>query len=97
MAAVFDVRVFVDCPADIRLLRRIRRDIAERGRSVESVLDQYEATVRPMHERFVEPSRARADHVVSGLNDSGLGHLAQLLTAAAGIGGWNQHDGAVEL
>lgn len=62
-----DYKVYVHAPDDIRLSRRIRRDVAERGRTVESVLTQYEATVRPMHERFVLPSRTRADLVLSGL------------------------------
>ena len=60
----FDLRVFVDTPADVRALRRLRRDIEERGRSVESVIKQYFDTVRPMHEQFVEPARATADLVL---------------------------------
>ena len=66
-----DVKVYVDADADLRLLRRLRRDVAERGRTVESVLDQYEATVRPMHLRFVEPSKRWADVIVprGGHND----------------------------
>lgn len=60
----FDLRVFVDTPADVRALRRVQRDIVERGRTVESVVHQYLATVRPMHERFVEPARATADLVL---------------------------------
>lgn len=59
-----DVRIFVETDADIRLIRRIRRDIAERGRTVESVVEQYERTVRPMHRDFVEPSRRWADLIV---------------------------------
>lgn len=66
LAAVFDVRIFVDTPADVRLMRRLRRDASERGRSMEGVLAQYEATVRPMHELYVETSRSRADLVVFG-------------------------------
>lgn len=61
-----DLSVFVDTPADLRLVRRLRRDVAERGRSAMGVLDQYEATVRPMHERYVAPSRACADVVLDG-------------------------------
>jgi uridine kinase len=61
---LFDLRVFVDTPDDIRLLRRIRRDIGERGRSLESIEEQYLASVRPMHERYVAPSVAYADVVV---------------------------------
>jgi uridine kinase len=62
-----DHKLFVHTPDDIRLARRIRRDIVERGRSVDTVLDQYLATVRPMHESFVVPSVAHADLVLSGL------------------------------
>ena len=61
---LFDVKIFVDTDADVRLIRRIRRDIAERGRTLESVVEQYEATVRPMHLEFVEPSKRYADLIV---------------------------------
>ena len=64
LRACMDLKVFVDAPADLRLLRRIRRDVSERGRNVESVLDQYVYTVRPMHKRYVEPTRLHADLVV---------------------------------
>src|SRR5215813_11022871 len=59
-----DIKVFVDTPDDIRFIRRLRRDIAERGRTVESVIEQYLATVRPMHLQFVEPSRRLADVII---------------------------------
>jgi uridine kinase len=59
-----DVKVFVDTDADIRILRRIRRDTQERGRSLESVMEQYEQSVRPMHLEFVEPSKRWADVIV---------------------------------
>jgi uridine kinase len=59
-----DIKVYVDTPDDIRFIRRLRRDIAERGRTVESVIDQYEATVRPMHMQFVEPSKRHADVII---------------------------------
>ena len=59
-----DIRLFVDTDDDIRLIRRIRRDMQERGRSLESVLDQYESTVRPMHIEFVEPSKRHADVII---------------------------------
>jgi uridine kinase len=61
---LFDVKIFVDTDADIRLIRRIKRDIAERGRSLESVVAQYESTVRPMHLEFVEPSKRYADLII---------------------------------
>ncbi len=59
-----DMKIFVDTDADIRILRRIRRDTRERGRSLESVMDQYENSVRPMHLEFVEPSKRWADLIV---------------------------------
>ncbi len=59
-----DIKVFVDTPDDIRFIRRLRRDIAERGRTVESVIEQYLATVRPMHMQFVEPSKRHADVII---------------------------------
>ena len=61
---MMDIKVFVDTDADIRLIRRIRRDVSERCRSVESVLEQYEASVRPMHLQFVEPSKRYADIII---------------------------------
>lgn len=65
VADLFDIRVFVDTPADIRFIRRLLRDQAERGRTAESVIDQYLKTVRPGHERLTEPSRTRADFIVA--------------------------------
>ncbi len=59
-----DIKIFVDTDADVRLARRIRRDVAKRGRSLESVLTQYLTTVKPMHEQFVEPSKKNADLIV---------------------------------
>ena len=61
---MFDVKVFVDTDPDTRLIRRIRRDVSERGRTLESVLSQFENTVKPMHDKYVQPSRAAADIVV---------------------------------
>ena len=61
---LFDMRIFVDTDADIRFIRRVRRDMNERGRSLDSVIGQYIATVRPMHLEFVEPSKRYADIIV---------------------------------
>jgi uridine kinase len=61
---LLDVRVFVDTPDDVRLMRRLRRDINERGRTFERTLDQYERTIRPMHYEFVEPSKRHADIII---------------------------------
>lgn len=65
LAALFDVKVFVDTPADIRFIRRLLRDQLERKRTADSVVNQYLRTVRPGHERFTEPARAVADFVVA--------------------------------
>lgn len=59
-----DLKIFVDTPADLRIVRRLVRDVNERGRTVESVTDQYQRTVRPMHDQYVEPSRKHADVVI---------------------------------
>ena len=66
----FDLKIFVDTPADLRIIRRLQRDVAERGRTPESILDQYLTTVRPSHELFIEPSKRHADVIVpeGGLN-----------------------------
>ena len=61
---LMDIKIFVDTDADVRILRRITRDVMERGRSLESVIGQYLNTVKPMHEQFVQPSRQYADIVV---------------------------------
>jgi uridine kinase len=63
---LMDIRVFIDADADVRILRRIRRDLRSRGRTLGSVLDQYEQSVRPMYVQFVEPSRRYADIIVPG-------------------------------
>lgn len=62
--STMDIKIFVDTPADVRLARRVRRDVRERGRDVEDVLNQYERFVRPAHEQFVEPTKQHADVIV---------------------------------
>ena len=64
LRSLMDIRIFVDTDADIRLCRRIKRDVNKRGRTLESVLTQYQTTVKPMHEKYVEPSKRYADLVV---------------------------------
>lgn len=78
---LLDVKIFVDADDDVRLLRRLRRDIQVRGRSVEHVLGQYEATVRPMHLAFVSPSKRHADVVIprGGRNVVAIGMVADAL------------------
>ena len=61
---MFDIKIFVETDADVRILRRALRDVEERGRTLQSVVTQYLTTVKPMHEQYVEPSRKYADIVV---------------------------------
>lgn len=87
---LLDVRIFVDTDADLRFIRRLQRDIAERGRSVESVVTQYLTTVRPMHLEFVEPSKRWADLIIpeGGFNtvaiDLVISRIEALLTRQRG-------------
>ena len=76
---LMDIKVFVDTDADIRLARRILRDVRERGRSMESVISQYTTTVKPMHEQFVEPSKRYADVIIpeGGFNSVAVSMLIQ--------------------
>ena len=78
---LMDIKVFVDTDADERLMRRIRRDMVERARSIESILVQYRETVKPMHEQFVEPSKKYADIIIprGGENTTGIGILREHL------------------
>ena len=71
---LMDVKVYVDCASDVRLSRVIRRDIMERGRNVETVLDRYEKTVRPSHLQFIEPTKNFADIIVpqGGMNEKAI-------------------------
>ncbi len=64
LRALMDIKVYIDTDADIRLLRRIQRDVTERGRTLESVIEQYNGTVRPMHLQFVDPSKRFADVII---------------------------------
>jgi uridine kinase len=85
----FDLRIFVDTAPDIRLIRRIRRDVAQRGRSVDSVIEQYLATVRPAHERFIEPSKRYADVIIpeGGLNRPAIDVLLARVREVVGTNG----------
>ena len=76
---IMDIKVFVDTDADIRLARRILRDVRDRGRSMESVISQYTTTVKPMHEQFVEPSKRYADVIIpeGGFNSVAVEMLIQ--------------------
>jgi len=79
---LMDMRIFVDTDADVRLLRRLKRDLIERGRTIESVIDQYESFVRPMHLEFVEPTKRYADIIIpnGGENVAALDMLDALIT-----------------
>jgi len=66
LRALMDIKLFVDADSDVRLIRRLRRDLTERGRSVDAILRQYEESVRPMHLQFVEPGKRFADVIIPG-------------------------------
>ena len=82
----FDLKVFIDTDADLRFIRRLQRDIAERGRTAESVIDQYLDTVRPAHEQFIEPSKRYADVIIpnGGLNRPAIDVLLARVRELAG-------------
>lgn len=77
---LFDIKIFVDTDADLRFIRRLQRDIHDRGRSSQSVIEQYLATVRPMHLQFVEPSRRYADVIIP---EGGFNAVAMDMVVAA--------------
>ncbi|ARN77510.1 uridine kinase [Nonlabens spongiae] len=61
---LFDIKVYIDCDSDERLIRRLKRDIADRGRDLDEVLDRYQTTLKPMHQQFIEPTKAYADVII---------------------------------
>jgi len=79
LRSLMDIKIFVDTDADLRFIRRLLRDIGERGRTMEMVVDQYLTTVRPMHTEFVEPSRRFADVIIpeGGHNEVGIDLVIQ--------------------
>lgn len=79
LCELMDIKVFVDTDADVRIIRRLVRDVQERGRSMDSVISQYLNTVKPMHEEFVEPSKKRADVIIpeGGFNSVALDMLLE--------------------
>ncbi|MFN0084522.1 MAG: uridine kinase [Blastocatellia bacterium] len=93
LRALMDIRIFVDTADDLRFIRRLRRDVSERGRSVDSVIKQYLETVRPMHMQFVEPSKRFADVIIpeGGHNNVGIDLISgkirtQIQKALASVG-----------
>ena len=83
LRSLMDVRIYVDTDADIRFIRRLERDIAERGRTMDSVIHQYLATVRPMHQEFVEPSKRYANVIIpeGGFNEVAMEMIAARIRA----------------
>ena len=73
----FDLKVFIDTDADVRLIRRLQRDVRERGRTPDNIIEQYLATVRPSHEQFIEPSKRFADVIFpeGGMNEPAIDML----------------------
>ncbi|MDS0294757.1 uridine kinase [Halogeometricum luteum] len=79
---MFDLRLYVETDADVRILRRIERDVIERGRDLEGVIDQYLSTVKPMHEQFIEPSKKHADLIIpEGANSVAVNLLEEKVMA----------------
>jgi len=79
---LMDIRIFVDADADERILRRVRRDMVERGRDIDNIMDQYLTTVKPMHYRYIEPTRYFADIVInSGMNEVAFDLVATKIRA----------------
>lgn len=85
---MMDVKIFVDTASDLRILRRIKRDVLERGRTIESVMEQYLTTIRPMHEQFVAPSKKYADIVIleGGENEVAIDMVITKLKSLISIG-----------
>lgn len=82
---LLDLHVYVETDADVRILRRIRRDVVERGRDLQGVIDQYLDTVKPMHEQFVEPTKKRADIIIpEGANRTAVDLLEQKVQQETG-------------
>ena len=83
---LMDLKVFVDTDSDTRFIRRLQRDVAERGRTMDSVIDQYQSTVKPMHLEFVEPSKRYADVIIplGGHNTVAVDLLLTMLRSVAG-------------
>jgi uridine kinase len=83
LRGLMDVKIFVDTDDDLRFIRRLQRDVRDRGRSVDSVIKQYLETVRPMHQQFVEPSKRHADVIIpeGGHNDVGIDLIAGKIRA----------------
>ena len=85
----FDLKVYVDTDADMRLIRRLRRDVAERGRTVDSIIEQYCETVRPSHDQFIEPSKRHADVIFpqGGMNEPAIEMLLARVRELAALDG----------
>jgi uridine kinase len=85
LGGMLDLRLYVETDADVRILRRIRRDVVERGRDLEGVIDQYLSTVKPMHEQFVRPTKAEADLVIpEGANETAVDLLRERVRGVVG-------------
>jgi len=95
---MLDLRLYVETDADVRILRRIRRDVIERGRGLEDVIDQYLSTVKPMHEQFIEPTKKHADLIIpEGANSVAVNLLEEKVQAeVAGEGTRTWERGSLE-
>lgn len=87
-----DIKLFVDTDADIRFIRRLRRDVQERGRNMDSVINQYLSTVKPMHQQFVEPSKSKADLIIpeGGQNEIAISMIIESISKKLSLSEENQ-------
>jgi len=83
---LFDIKIYIDCDSDERLIRRLKRDISDRGRDLDEVLDRYQTTLKPMHQQFIEPAKAYADVIIptNRLNEVGVKILRSILDQKLG-------------
>ena len=83
---LFDIKVYIDCDSDERLIRRLKRDISDRGRDLDEVLERYQTTLKPMHQQFIEPTKAYADVIIptNRLNEVGVKILRSILDQKLG-------------
>ncbi len=87
---LLDLKIYVDAPDDVRFIRRLRRDMQERNRTVDEVIEQYYDTVRPMHLKFIEPTRVYADMVISG--DSGVDAAVERVVAGLAVASGRERE-----
>lgn len=85
LRGIFDQKIYVTADDDVRLIRRIKRDMKERGRDLDSILEQYLSSVKPMYSKHIEPKKEHADLVINTSNDPGVDEATRMLIAKIGL------------